>query len=408
MAEHRPYTTLSAILIAVFLMGAGSALQSTVIAVRGGIEGFSPGLMGIIMSVYYIGVGIGIFAAAPAVSSVGYVRSFTAFASIASASAIAHIIWINPLAWILFRLLHGICISVMVVVVESWLNASSTAEKRGRVLSVYSLVYLASMGIGQPIIALFSPSGYRIFGISTILISLCLVPLALAQVSGVPMVGKRRPAVISDFRRFPFASSGVVISGLLFGALWSLLPRFAQETGLGDREIGFVMFLLSAGTLAFQWPLGWLSDHRGRRHAMLFSSLASLCLALFTALGPSSSRLIYLLVFLLGGLSMPLYSLCIALINDSLGVEEMVQTAGSIVVYYGTGSALGPLLGGLCMGWWGAEGLFYATAGPLALFILFGWIRLRKIPVMLRKKKSAFRIYPRTSAAFSLLKKKKH
>ncbi|MDZ7794476.1 MAG: hypothetical protein U5P10_12535 [Spirochaetia bacterium] len=90
--ENRPLTTITAIMVAVLLMGVGSALQGTALAIRAGIEGFPEPLIGVIMSVYYAGLAVGVFIAAPVIRTVGYVRSFAAFASIASASAIFHVI----------------------------------------------------------------------------------------------------------------------------------------------------------------------------------------------------------------------------------------------------------------------------------------------------------------------------
>jgi len=101
-----------------------------------------------------------------------------------------------------------------------------------------------------------------------------------------------------------------------------------------------------------------------------------------------------------------MYSLCNALMNDQLNPDEMVHAAGAIIVYYGIGSAAGPLLGGLFMSRLGPGGLFYSMALPLALYILFALLRVRLVPRLPRFHKSAFRVYPRTStAAFNLLRK---
>ncbi len=404
--EHRPVTTVTAIMIAVFLMGSGSALQGTSLAIRAGIEGFPESLIGIIMSVYYAGLAVGIFISATAIRSVGYVRSFAAFASIASATAIMHIIIINPYAWILFRFIHGLCLSVMVVVVESWLNASSSTYNRGRILSIYNVVYLGSMGIGQPLIGLFSPATFEIFGVTTVLISLCLVPLALAQVTGNPKTKRSPPLLLSTFKRSPLAGSGILVSGIVFGASWSLIPRYGQQVGVAEAQIGILMLLVSLGTLTFQWPLGWLSDRRDRRKAIILSSAVGLGTALLIAVSRASGLMLFPLVLLFGGFSMPLYSLCVALMNDQLEPEEMIQAAGAIVVYYGVGSALGPVLGGLFMGRLGSGGLFYSMALPLALYLSFTLLRVRLVPRIPKLRKSSFRIYPRTTAtAFNLLKK---
>src|SRR6056297_1086139 len=304
--ESRPLTTITAIMVAVLLMGVGSALQGTALAIRAGIEGFPEPLIGVIMSVYYAGLAIGVFIAAPVIRTVGYVRSFAAFASIASASAIFHVILVNPYAWIVLRLMHGLCLSVMLVV-ESWLNVSSTSQNRGRVLSVYGMVYHVSLGLGQPLIGVFSPASFEIFGITTVLISLCLVPLALTKVTGMPHVRKQKALLVQTFMRSPLAGSGIMLSGLIFGASWSLVPRYGQQVGVAEAQIGFLMLLVSLGTLAFQWPLGLISDRRDRRKAILLSAIVGITAALMIAVTTASGLMLYPLVLLFGGFAMLMY-----------------------------------------------------------------------------------------------------
>lgn len=118
--------------------------------------------------------------------------------------------------------------------------------------------------------------------------------------------------------------------------------------------------------------------------------------------------MLYPLVLVFGGFSMPLYSLSIAMMNDQLNQDEMVHAAGVIIVYYGIGSALGPLLGGLFMSYFGPAGLFYAMSLALTILILFALLRVQLVPKLPKVRKRAYRIYPRTSvAAFGLLHKVK-
>jgi MFS family permease len=403
---HRPITTIAAIMVSVLFMGTGSALQNTALALRAGMEGFPESLIGIIMSSFYLGLAAGIFISSESIRTVGYVRSFAAFASIASAAAIAHVIIIQPVVWIFLRLLTGVCLSVMLVVVESWLNVSTSVYNRGRILSIYNVVYLASMGLGQPLIGLFSPSSFEIFGVTTMLISFCLVPITLAQVTGSPRISRSSPRLVKTFMRSPLAGSGVMVSGLLFGASWSLIPRYGQQVGMAEANIGVLMLLVSLGTLAFQWPLGWLSDRRDRRRAILLSSAVGIGAALLIAFTRAGGPLIYPMVLIFGGFTNPLYSLCIALMNDQLETDEMVQAAGALIVYYGIGSAVGPILGGYFMARMGPAGLFYAMALPLGLYIAFAFLRVRLVPRVPRVRMSAFRLYPRTtSEAFALLRR---
>ncbi|MEA1911746.1 MAG: MFS transporter [Spirochaetota bacterium] len=219
---------------------------------------------------------------------------------------------------------------------------------------------------------------------------------------------RKLPPLIGTFRRSPLAGSGIFISGLIFGISWSLIPRYGQQVYLTEAHIGLLMLLISVGTLLFQWPLGWLSDREGRRKAIILSSVVSFTIALFIAVTGASGFLIFPLILLFGGFSTPLYSLCVALMNDQLSRDEMVQAAGAIVVYYGTGSALGPIVGGYFMAHLGPSGLFYSIALPLALYLIFVFLNKRlakKLPVTERRN---FKIYLRTTTiAFQVLGKVK-
>jgi len=406
--DRRPVTTVTAIMISVFLMGTGTALQGSAVSLRAGLEGFPDTMIGLIMSANYVGLVAGSLLAPRFIRSVGYVRAFAAFASIGSASAIAHILWINPVMWVAFRAATGLCLSVMLVVVESWLNVSSTSYNRGRILSIYSVVYLGSMGAGQPLLGAFSPARYELFGITTVLISFCLVPVALMRVTGEAQTRRTPPELVNTFLRSPLAGFGTMVSGLITGATWSLAPRFGQRLGLSDGEVGLLMLLVSLGTLAMQWPLGWISDRKDRRRAILWSVTVAFAAAgligLFRSTGPS----LYLLMFIFGGFGMPLYSLCIALANDQLTPDQMVQAAGAIVVYYGVGSALGPFVASLFMSAVGPSGLFLFMALVLALLLAFAAARVVVVPHMPRIRETAYRIYPRTtSVAFQLLRRVK-
>ncbi len=398
-------TTIAAILISVFLMGAGMGVQGSAVSLRAGLEGFSESLVGLIMSTNYIGLIIGSMVAPSLIRRVGYVRAFSAAASLGSASAIAHLLLINPLAWILFRAATGFALSIMFVVAESWLNSSSTRSNRGRLLSAYSVVYLVSMGAGQPLLAIFPPAGFEIFGATTILISLCLIPVAIMRVSGEPNLDREPPRLIRTFLKSPLAGSGVVVAGIMAGATWSLTPLYGQQVGMEGGAIGLLMLLVSVGTIALQWPLGWISDKKSRSLAILWSigtaAVASAAIAMFRP----SGGMLYALIFLYGGFGMPLYSLSVALANDQFEPHEMVRAAGAIVIYYGVGNAFGPVLGSQFMRWVGPGGLFLSMTLVLALFLAFVLVRRMLIPAF-PKRPSGYRVYPRTSAsAFQMLRK---
>ncbi len=398
-------TTIVAIMISVFLMGSGMGLQGSAVALRAGLEGFSDSLVGLIMSSNYIGLIIGSMIAPTIIRNVGYVRTFAASASLGAGSAIAHLLWIELLPWLVFRTATGFSLSVMFVVAESWLNSSSTSYNRGRLLSVYSVVYIVSMGAGQPLMAFFPPAGFEIFALTTILISFCLIPITIMRVTGEPSGNREPPRLVQTFMKTPLAGSGVFVAGIMAGATWSLTPLYGQQVGMDGGAIGSLMLLVSLGSMAFQLPLGWLSDRKSRRHAILWSLAGAASAAALIAMFRPSEGMLYALVFLYGGFGMPLYSLSVAFANDQFEAHEMVRAAGAIVIFYGIGSVLGPVLAGQFMRWVGPEGLFLFMTLILSLLLLFVLLRMTLIPV-LPTRKTAYRLYPRTTAsAFQLLRK---
>lgn len=102
---------------------------------------------------------------------------------------------------------------------------------------------------------------------------------------------------------------------------------------------------------------------------------------------------------------MPLYSLSVAFANDQFEAREMVRAAGAIVIYYGMGSVVGPILAGQFMRWLGPQGLFLFMTLVLSLLTVFVLVRMSLIPAVPRRK-AGYRLYPRTTvSAFHLLRK---
>jgi MFS family permease len=413
-----PATTITAIMVSVVLLGSGGALQGSIISLRAGMEGFSGQMIGLIMSGYYIGFMIGSFVVVPFMRAVGYVRTFAAFASLSSTIALAHLLVIHPVAWFLFRTLHGLFLACMLVVIESWLNISSSSYNRGRVLALYSLVYLGAMGAGQPLLGIFSPSRFEIFAITSILISLSLVPLALTQVSGAPAVDRAPIHLWGTFKKAPLAAFGVIIAGMTTEAMWGMGPRFGQLVGLSEARIGTLLLCLSLGSLSAQWPLGWFSDHRDRLTAILVAAAMSGISAAGIAFTHGTGILLYVLAFFFGAFCMPLYSLCLSLINDQLDHREMVQAASALILFYGVGASIGPSAAGLTMSRLGPLGLFVFLGTALGVFVVLGLGKAMRSAVRFAgtagipdtesvqdsEHAENYRPYPRTTfAAFAML-----
>lgn len=103
--------------------------------------------------------------------------------------------------------------------------------------------------------------------------------------------------------------------------------------------------------------------------------------------------------FLFGGLAIPVYSLCIAHVNDRVEPGQVVALASALVLVYGVGAAAGPLLASGLMHALGPRGLFVFSAVVLGGLTIFGVVRLGFRAGVAPEDKRRFVLVPRTTHA---------
>ncbi len=378
------FMTLRATLIGIFalLLGAaalnlGMGLQASLLGVRAGIEGFPTLLIGLVMSSYYAGFVAGSLFAPKIVARVGHIRTFSAFASLASAAALCHAVFVDPASWIIMRMLTGVCFAALCLVTESWLNERSSNLNRGTVLSVYFVVILASTAAGQAFLMMAPPAGYDLFIFVSVIISVALVPIALTSTPTPAITAPRRMALRQLYGVSPVGVSGCFGAGLITGAFWALGAVYAQGKGLVTDEIAIFMTLVVGGGVVTQWPFGRLSDRMDRRIVIAGLAVSIAVLGIFAGLGffPQGEGL-YVLGVLMGGLVLPLYGLVIAHANDFLEPEDFVPASASLLLLYGAGAIVGPMVATIVMRFVGADGLFLHLGIAACLLAAFTMYRM--------------------------------
>lgn len=378
--------TLRATLIGIgaLLLGAGAlnlgmGLQASLLGVRAGIEDFPTLMIGLVMSAYYAGFVAGSLYAPSVVARVGHIRTFSAFASMASAAAICHAVFVDPISWIVFRALTGFCFAALCLVAESWLNARASNLNRGTVVSIYFVVMLGATAAGQAFLMMAPPSGYDLFVFVSVIISLALVPIALTSTPSPEISAPDRMRLKRLYNVSPVGVVGTFGAGLITGGYWGLGAVFAQAKGLKADDIAVFMTLLVAGGVVTQWPFGRLSDLMDRRIVVASVALVIAVVGVMVGIGflPDDPWL-YVMGAVMGGLVLPLYGLVLAHTNDHLGPEDFVPAGAALLVLYGVGAVAGPLLGTLAMRIAGPGGLFLYLALAGSLLAAFTGYRMTR------------------------------
>ncbi len=363
-----------ALFLSFALLMVGMGMQGALLGVRAELEGFSNISTGLIMTSYFAGLLVGSKLAVRSIAEVGHIRVFAALASMASAAALIHAVAIVPVIWISMRFLSGVCASGLYVVAESWLNDLATNETRGRLLAIYMIISMGGFAAGTLLLDVADPRDVTLFIVSSVLVSMSLVPVALST-SSAPSI--TLPDAMGIKKLLKTVPTGVISSflvGTSHGALLGMGAVFATRQGLDPGQVALFMGAPMVGTVVSQFPLGMLSDRVSRRGLMMVIAAvaAGTSFVLFT-LEPDGPGVIALM-FLLGSCSFPLYSLSIAYTNDWLEKEQIMAASSTLVFLNGMGAVAGPLLVIGLFSVFGSGAFFMVlvgTHGAIACYI--GW-----------------------------------
>jgi MFS family permease len=130
------------------------------------------------------------------------------------------------------------------------------------------------------------------------------------------------------------------------------------------------MLVAVLGGLAFQVPVGWISDRFDRRIvlAALGFGFAGAAVALMVL--PRSLPMVLTSAALLGGFMSTLYPVCVAVAHDRMPADRVLAVSGRLILVSGLGSVIGPLVGTSLMRRFDIDGVFYFMAAASILLAL--------------------------------------
>jgi len=135
---------------------------------------------------------------------------------------------------------------------------------------------------------------------------------------------------------------------------------------------------LLAGSL-IQFPLGWLSDKTDRRRVLAALTLGASIVGLALAtLQPRSIMVILPMIGVFGMLIYPMWALAVAHANDFAENDSFVGLASGLLLLFGLGTAVGPVLGAALMDAWQPDALFAYTAATHVVIAAYAAWRISR------------------------------
>jgi MFS family permease len=350
---------LLAPLSSLILMMMASGFSNTFVSIRLELEGHSLESIGIVTSSLYFGVLIGSIWIDRFISKTGHCRSFILFGLVLTASTLLLAVWKDLWAWALLRFIGGICMAGVFVVIESWFLIESGPKKRGMALSIYLAFLYAAVSLGQFLLDFSDPMGQIPFFIAALFLLLSLVPISLHR-GKEPKIESAPPFTLKELIRLsPLGFIGALISGIVLAVVYGLVPIYANQIGMDVEEIASLMAVLVFGGFLLQLPLGKLADLTNRKNVLITVSILASGISFLIGSTELHGSFLYLSAICFGGFAFALYPLSMAHACERVKEEAIVGATGGLVLAYGIGAVVGPLIAPITMELWGPGGLFY-------------------------------------------------
>ena len=317
----------------------------TFISLRVALEDFDATLAGLVLSSYFAGFTLGAVRCGRIIERIGHIRAYAAFAGVVVAATVAMPLWVGPLPWLVLRAAVGFGCAGLFVTTESWLNAKAQPSERGRIFSLYMVGTFIALALGQLLIGRAQIETAAPFNAIAALFAVALVMVSTTSAEPPQATAAATMPFGQLFRAAPVAVVGSALSGLIASAFYALVPAWMQNKGVEHATIGLFMLVVVLGGLAFQVPIGRLSDRFDRRIvlAALGVGFAGAAVALIHL--PRTFAVILPGAALLGGFMSTLYPVCVADALDRMPADRIVAVSSRLILVSGIGSVLGPIVG---------------------------------------------------------------
>ena len=361
---------IGTLIVATSLIQLANGFFGTFISLRVAIEDFGA-LNGLVLSSYFAGVTLGAILCGRIIERIGHIRAYAAFAGLVAAATASMPLLVSPLPWLVLRAIVGFGCAGVFVATESWLNAKAQPAQRGRVFSLYMVVTFLAVAVGQLLIGQVQIETSAPFSAIVTLFSVALVIVSMARAEPPEATVTTTLPYGQLLLAAPAAVVGCALSGVITGTFYALVPAWMEGEGIARETIALSMLTTVLGGLAFQVPVGRISDRFDRRIVLAVLGLGFAIAAISAALLPHSLEEILPVTLLLGGFMSTLYPVCVAQAHDCMPANRVVAVSGRLILVSGIGSVLGPLIGANLMARFDFNGaLYFMAVAGLALGIV--------------------------------------
>jgi MFS family permease len=286
----------------------------------------------------------------------------------------------NIWAWFGLRFFLGMSINVLFVVSDAWILQAAEPKRRGRILGFYTSVIAAGFALGPALVSITGIEGWTPFVTAALIMGVAVAPPMYLARGAAPDLGSGRPApLFAMMRAAPTLMAAAFLIAFFETGSTALFPVFGVRLGFGIGIAALMVAVLASGEMAFQIPMGILSDHFQRFRIMMICAVIGFFGAIVLPLTIEIPMLFWPLLFLWAGFIMSIYTVTLSLVGEQFSGTELISANSAISIMYGAGGAAGPTLAGVAMDAFGPNGLPWTMAVLCGGFAILIAIRHREV-----------------------------
>lgn len=324
--------------------------------------------VGMVGSAFFTGNLVGTLLTGRLIKRMGFNRSYYIASLVFASGCVGLGLMVGFWNWMLWRFIAGIGCAMIWVVVESALMCSGTSRNRGRLLAAYMMVYYIGTVLGQLMVSKLSTELMHVLPWVTGIVLAAILPLVFTRIVDQNSEHQEATSVwpMLRLRQARLGVNGCIISGIVLGSLYGLMPLWLNHRGVSDAGIGFWMAVMVSAGIVGQWPIGRLADRFGRLLVLRVQVFVVImgCFAMLSnaAMAPA--------LFVLGAAGFTLYPVAMAWACEKVEHHQLVAMNQALLLSYTVGSLFGPTFTAMLMQSYSDNLLFIMIASVSFIYLL--------------------------------------
>ncbi|OAM52468.1 hypothetical protein A7981_03040 [Methylovorus sp. MM2] len=345
----------------------------------------TPELIGLTSAAFWFGMLGGLLVAGKLTRSLGY-RNTVILGLLISGISFVLIPIMDIQWWVLPATAVGFGLGLRWIANETWLYRLSPADARGRIIGIHETLIAVASVAGPMVIVALGVNNPRAFWVAAAACLLAILPLFIAKTLAAidePMTDKStidisqssKPTMNTCIRRrlaFWLGFGGLIagLGGWIEGSLLALLPVYVSDVGLASTDTAWLLTVLGIGAMVCQYPIGWLSDHKGVLYTAKLCAAFGMVAVIAALTAGHALPALAVMAFLVGGMGGGLLTLGMVWATKHGSGTAITNRVRQVSIIYTTLSALGPMCAGFIISHTSSNSLLWQQLGITLILIV--------------------------------------